>query len=270
MTANGAMPVQDRAIQRLALLRALSGIEQALKDRLVDRRVWLVTAGGMFVTLMLSLVQARTEAFDTMQLMARLLLALEVTLLLIAWVLAAGAASTPPRATRGLAGGVVLLLQFAVLLLPMLALHSYPELAREGIRVQLMLLQHGLLLLLCAMTTYHLLLGARLQFKLPGWAAGPLVLGLYALASYSFAGLSKDNPVFSRLNDLFYWNQLWLHLPDFPQLQTEYWTYLIPISWFAYYLLLLIGAAVVSLVFWLPAALIRDARETSGVFADRA
>lgn len=246
----------------------LPAIELALKLRLVDRRLWLLAACGLFVTLTLTLVQARTQGFDTLQLMSRLSLVVECTLLLSAWLLAAGSlqareAHRLPRRhlALGLSGGVVLLLQLAVQLLPLLYFHQYPELAEEGVRVPLMLLQRGLLLVLGILATYHVMLGLRLQLRLPAWVAGPAGLLLYAWASLSFTRLSQHSSAFGRLNDLFYWNQLWLHLPTFPKLQTDYWTHNIEGTWLGYYLLLAGGAALLTLVFWVPAAFRHDARE---------
>jgi hypothetical protein len=237
-----------------------------LRHSLFDRRVWLLSGCGIFVVLTLSLVQARTAAFDTLQLTARLMLVLETTLLLSAWLLAVSCIRERTAAVgltpRGIAGAIVLCLQFALMMLPLLVLHRYPDLLKEGINLPLMLLQQGVLLVPCLLIAYHLMLGTQIQLRFPAWLSGPLVLSLYAWASLTFTRMSQDSDVFRRLNDLFYWNQLWLHLPDFQQLQTDYWTHRIEGSWFVYYLLLLTGLTLLSLVFWLPAALIRDSRET--------
>jgi hypothetical protein len=199
------------------------------------------------------------------------MLAVEGTLLLTAWLCAADAvqggraAVRPlmrPRLTLGFAGGITLLITLAVELLPLLYFHQYPELAQDGVHVPLLLLQRGLLIALGALAAYHVMLGLSLQLRLPSWAGAPLTLALYGWATLGLIRLSQDNSAFGRLNDLYYWNQLPAHLPDFPLLQTERWTHNMEPQWLGYYLLLFAGAAAATLVLWVPAAVLRDSRET--------
>jgi hypothetical protein len=250
-------------------------VERALLQRLRYGLFWVIAGGGLYVTCTLALVQSRhPEAFQAHPLapVARVILVVEAVLVLTALLMAQLAsrpmhpASTalpePGHLAAALAGGVMLLLQFAVQTTPLLLLYWSPALAQKGLNLPLMMLQRGLVLCLCAVLAYHLLLALRLQLKLPMLVAFPVVLALYLWGTYGLVKLSLASAAAAQLNDVFYWNQLPLHLDFLPRLGTEHIVGKVEPQFLAYYLTLGLIACGATLILWVPAAVKMDARET--------
>jgi hypothetical protein len=250
-----------------------AALERALLQHLRCGLFWVVTACGLYVTLTLALLQTRhPEAFKEHPLspVSRVLLVVEgallVTALLMAQVASRPAAdgAGPPqrRLYSALAGGVMVLLQFALLITPLLVIYNSPELAAKGIAVPLMMLQRGVLLCMCALAAYHLLLALQLQLRLPAALAFAAVLALYLWGSYELVRLSLGSATFSQLNDVFYWNQLPLHIDTLPRLGTERIVDRIDQAHFGYYASLGLVGCIVTLLLWIPGAMRADSRET--------
>jgi hypothetical protein len=250
----------------------LAEIEQALKHRLKDRVFWLVAGMGLYLGLMLSLLATRfPEQVKTFDLLARIVVVVEATLVLLAiflaWQTAArwvnGPTAMHSRLSLGLSGLVVIPVVVLCILMTLLYFQQYADLAEQSIHVPVTLLQRVVLLTLVVVTQYNVLLALLLQLRLPAWTAIPAVLSLHLWISHSVSRLSHSNPSWHKLNDIFYWNQLWHHLPEFPNLATDRAIHNIGQPTLAIAITLLLVMAVLTSALWLPAAAKLDRRETA-------
>jgi len=267
-------PASPRRLSPLTILERTAGIQ------LSNRGLWLVFALGLYALLHLSYLQWHSSTalnapqFDTLELMALLMAVVEATLLLAALVLAC---ATPAVRTAwyrrhprirfsyiasGIAGAAILILFLVLLLVPVLYLHRYPELAEQaGMHIPLMMLQRALLVACALLISYNLMLFLHHVTRLPLWLAGILGIAAQGGLGYAAAYVSFTNKAYERLNDVFYYNQLWRYWDWFPKLQAEQVFHNIEMPYFGYYLGLAAIAAIFLTLLWLPRASTRTSAE---------
>jgi hypothetical protein len=267
-------PASPDRLGPLAILERTAGIQ------LSNRLLWLVFALGLYALLHLSYLQWHSSTalqapqFDTLELMALLMAVIEATLLLAALVLACATPATRTAWYRrhphihfsyiasGIAGAALLLLLLALLLAPVLFLHRYPELVTEaGMRIPLMMLQRALLVACTLLVSYNLMLLLHHVARLPLWLAGILGMAAQAGLGYATTSISYAHKDYERLNDVFYYNQLWRYFDWFPKLQARQVFHNIEMPYFGYYLGLAAIAAVFLMLLWLPRASTRTTTE---------
>jgi len=270
-------PASLRRMGPLAILERAAGIQ------LSNRWLWLIFALGLYALLHLSYLQWHSSTalqvpqFDTLELMALLMAVIEATLLLAALVLACATPATRTAWYRrhphirfsyiasGISGAAVLILILVLLLAPVLYLHRYPELVTEaGMRIPLMMLQRALLVACALLVSYNLMLLLHHVARLPLWLAGILGMAAQAGLGYAATYISYAYKDYERLNDVFYYNQLWRHFDWFPKLQAQQVFHNIEMPYFGYYVGLAAIAAVFLMLLWLPRASTRTAAEKLG------
>lgn len=211
----------------------LDTLERLLLIHLRNRFVWLATALSLVLILQLSSMQSRFRRFDTLSLMSHIGVAIEAGLLAVAII----CALATPRVRRAwyewaiprdagrfsyflsaIAGNLAVTLALLVLLIPVLWLHRYPELTaiEIPIRVPLMMLQRGALLLAAVLATHNVALMLRYYLRLAWWLAALLAIAFHIALGYGVTYLSYTTEAFRRLNDVFYYNQLWHYTDALP------------------------------------------------------
>ena len=254
-------------------------LERTAGIQLSNRFIWLVVAVGLYLILQLSYIQWQTGTklgnprFDTLELVSILLAVCEFTLLAVAVLITVGTSRTRqawyrkyPRErfswiAAGFGGILALIMVQAVLLVPILVLHRYPELIEAGIRIPLLVLQRVVLLNCVLIFSYNLILVLRHVLRLPWALAGIGGVACQVGTGYLVTALSAHNEGLARLNDLFIYNQLWHYFDRFPKLTSVALYHNIQMPYLAYYLGFGSIAALVSLVFWLPRASTLSTRE---------
>jgi hypothetical protein len=267
------MPDRER-MPALVVLERTAGIQ------LHNRFLWLVCALALYLIGQLSFVQWQTgrqlgmPRFDTLDLMSLLMAIIEGGLFLCALLLAL---STPQVrrswlarnsqqafsfVAAGVGGALILVLLLLVLLAPVLALHTYPELASEAMmHIPLMMLQRGMLVLSAVLIGYNFILLLRYVVRLPWWLAGMLGLAAYGAFGYSLTYASFHGKALERLNYVFYYNHLWKYFDWIPNLQLSSEFHNIQMPYYAYYLGAGAAAALVMMLLWIPGASIQGSRE---------
>lgn len=260
--ASTAGEAQAAASARIGFATA---IERCAGLTLRNRYFWLAFGCSLYLSAQLNYAQYKWNRFETLELVAHLLVVLEAGLLACALITAlslprmaeAWRARWPALrfspALAGLGGMLALLLPFALQLGPQLLLHSYPGLAKEGVSIPLLLLQRGTLLLYAVWISYSLTLTLRYTLRAPAWLCAIGGLGGHWGLAGGVTWLSLHGEALRRLNDLFYVNQLWRYWDGFPKLtrpevffnmQADYGDFL---GWGA------LLAAILTLL-WLPTA----------------
>ena len=257
-------------------LERLAGIQ------LANRFIWLVYALALYVLFQLSFIQWQSgtvfkhERFDTLQLAAHLMVTVEAALLLCAVLLAAGTPRVRQTwygrfpesrfnyAASGLAADLCLVLLLALLLLPLLAAHSYPQLVEQGYNMPLMFMQRSVMLVFVLLTSFNVMQLLVLYLRLPWWLAAAGGACVHLLLGYAVTYFSFTTETLRRLNDVFYYNQLWQFIDVFPKLAREevfanmqsggY-------AYFTYYSLAAIGMWLITTLLWLPRAAMATSRE---------
>lgn len=271
------MPSHDR-MPALAVLERTAGIQ------LHNRFLWLVCALALYLIAQLSFLQWQTGTqlgmprFDTLDLMSLLMAIIEGALLLCALLLALGT----PQARRswrarhpqqpfslvaaGVGGALILVLLLLIMLAPVLALHTYPDLAAEAqVRIPLMMLQRAMLVLCAVLIGYNFILLLRHMLRLPWWLAGILGLAAYWGLGYYVTYVSFHGRALERLNYVFYYNHLWQYFDWIPNLQLSAEFHNIQMPYYAYYLGAGAVAALVLMLLWIPSASILSAREKPAI-----
>jgi hypothetical protein len=260
----------------------LDSLERLTIIHLRNRFVWLAVILDLILIGQLSFMQARYQRFDTLQLLRHITVCLEAGLLAVAVICALATPrirqawyewAVPRDAGRfsyfgsALAGNLVVTLAMVILLLPVLWLHRYPELltAEQPVSIPLMMLQRAALLLAAVLLTHNVLLILRYYLRLP-WT----VCALFAIAFHIGVGLgvtylSYTTEIFHRLNDVFYYNQLWQYSDALPKgwLQRPDIFHNIEQPYFGYYFTALIIWALTMLLL-IPQAQKLTAREQTG------
>lgn len=270
-------PASPRRLGPLAILERAAGIQ------LSNRWLWLIFALGLYALLHLSYLQWHSSTalqapqFDTLELMALLMAVTEATLLLAALVLVCATPATRaawyrrhPRIrfsyiASGIGGAALIVLFLVLLLAPVLYLHRYPELATEaGMRIPLMMLQRALLVACALLISYNVMLLLQHVARLPLWLAGILGVTAHVGLGYAVAYVSFTSKAYERLNDVFYYNQLWRYFDWFPKLQARQVFHNIEMPYFGYYVGLAAIAAIFLMLLWLPRASTRTTAEKLG------
>lgn len=274
-TSTGEQIATGKQVQvaPLLLLERTAGIQ------LHNRFIWLALILALYLIAQLSFVQWHTGTnlgtprFDTMDLMAILLVIIEGCLLACALLLVVGTPGTRMAWYRrypavrfsyvasGIGGILILILLQSILLLPVLFLHRYPDLQLEGINIPLMLLQRSLLTGCVLSLSYSVMLLSRHVLRLPWWLAGIFGAVVQMIAGWSCTYLSFTNSVFIRLNDVFFYNQLWKYIDRFPRLDSKTIFHKIEMPYFGYYLGVGVIAALFALILWLPRASTLSSRD---------
>jgi len=141
-----------------------------------------------------------------------------------------------------------------ILLLPTLYLHRYPELsAAQDISIPLTLLQRFLLLFLAIQLCTNITLILRWFTALPRWLCALLALCGYWGLGYWMTWLSYVNDQFMRLNDVFFYNQLWKHIAGYPELMRDRVTLDINRDFISFFLWMFAAVSLTTLL-WLPRA----------------
>ncbi|MCH7472778.1 hypothetical protein IIA79_07500 [bacterium] len=251
----------------------LSAIERLAWIHLGNRFIWLAAGLAWYMIGQLSFVQWRSAVrlaeglqFDTLELMAHLTAAIEAGLLATALILALSTGRTREAWRRRfpgqpfsyiascLASTLVLLPVAGILLLPVIVLHRYPELAAEGVSIPLMMLQRVLLLVLAVLITYNVVTILRLPLGLPRWLSAMLGLAFHIGLGYYVTFLSFTTEAYARLNDVFYYNQLWRYMEGFPNLQRPQVFHNIEMPYYAYFAAAGAVLWMFTLLLWLPKA----------------
>jgi hypothetical protein len=274
MTEQQQQPVEAGAtMDQAEKLPLLATIERLAGWQLGNRFVWLVYAAVLYLLLALSFVQWQSSIqgmkprFDTLVLASNLMLVKEAGLITLALLFIsslpairnrwkathkAQAFSTPLYAISML---LAIILVDALWLAPTIALHSYPQLAQEGYLIPLMLLQRDAIqlsvLFICVNIAFIAVAYLRLPFHLAGLLALCAHVGLGLLLTYT----SVTHDWASRLNDVFYYNQLWQYIDGFPNWQrpqvfTNMQSAVQP--YFLYYLCIGYGLWLFTFLLWLP------------------
>jgi hypothetical protein len=251
-----------------------------LKLLLGNRIVWLAGGLALYFILQLSHIQYQSARevgnlrFEMFDLMAFLLLVIELGMMATLFIQLAAVNRTRqawyerlPRVrfnhlAWGIAGQLILFLLAGVLLLPLLFLHTYPELVEAaGIRVPMMVLQRLLIISGVLLIAYNIALILRFVLRFPGWLAGICGVFLHFLMGLGVTYLSHSAKPYERLGDVFFYNQLWKYFSGFPNLQNANMFHNIQMPWLAYYVGALTVVWVITLLLWMPAASIRTRRE---------
>jgi len=243
----GKLKSSADAIERLALLH------------LRNRFVWLTLGLALALIGQLSYMQYRFNRFDTLTLMSHITVVIEAALLAVAlicalatprireawyqWAISRDTASGSQAAGRfsyflsALAANLTITLALLVLLLPVIYLHRYPELLRaeHPVNVPLMMLQRSALLLAAVLVSYHVALMLRYYLRLPWWTAALGALAFHIALGYGITYLSFTTEAFRRLNDVFYYNQLWHYSDAIPKLERPEIFHNIEQPYFSYY-----------------------------------
>jgi hypothetical protein len=213
---------------------AFDALERLTLFQLRNRFVWLVVVLDLILVGQLSFMQARYQRFDTLALMSHITACIEAGLLAVALICALAtprireawyAWAVPRDAGRfsyfasALAGNLTVTLAMLVLLVPVLWLHRYPELltAEQPVSIPLMMLQRVALLLAAVLLTHNVLLILRYYLRLP-WTACAVIAGAFHIGvGLGVTYLSYSTELLLRLNDVFYYNQLWHYSEALPK-----------------------------------------------------
>ena len=257
------------------LAGAIEAIERCAALQLSNRFIWLVAVIWLFLAGYLTLLQWqsehfwKTEVFDTFQLVSFIMLLLETSLLACLLLVTL---STPQLVKRwysryanqpfsyalyGIAAVLSLALVFALLLIPFGALHSYPQMAAEGYSIPLMLLQRGLLVFVAVIISLNIVMLFRAYLRLPWWICGLLGIAWHIGLTFVIAKASFTTEQLRRLNDVFFYNQLWHYIDGFPNLQRPevFHNMQTPeVPYFTLYLVIGLLVCIVSYLLWLPRA----------------
>ena len=249
---------------------------------LSNRFVWLIFSCGLYLILQLSYIQWRSmkysaaTRFDTLELAALIMFILEVTLLFTA-VLTIGATeqhckawykrwpSSPFSYTlHGIAGFLCFYLFELLLLVPILLLHSYPQLTEQGYNLVVMFLQRAVLLGLIIQLFSSIILIMKYVLRIPSSFALISGIILYLVFGYTLIYISSSNEELSRLNDLYFYNQLWKYIEVIPNLQREavFTNMQAPgTPYFTYYTVASAVLWLLSIALWIPASVTWSNRE---------
>jgi hypothetical protein len=262
----------------------LSDIERMIVLQFNNRFIWLtlLLAGLMLAHLTIVQINALQglspygNGLSTFDLLASLMLIIESATLAVmllsilgedalrqAWLqrwptrrfnhVAAGMSSMPTQLVAAL-----------ILMLPTLYMHRYPELsAAQNISIPLTLLQRFLLLFLAIQLCTNLILILRWFTPLPRWLAALFGLCGYWALGYWMTVMSFTSERFMRLNDVFFYNQLWKHIDGYPDLMRSRVTLDINRDFLGFFMWMLLAVSITTLL-WLPrAALAGDKNQKS-------
>lgn len=256
-------------------------LDAMLKLLFGNRIMWLAGGMALYFILQLSHIQYQsardvgTLRFEMFELMAILLLIVELGMV-AAMLIQLSAFSRTREAwyqhlpnvrfnhiAWGIASQLIVCLLASILLVPLLFLHTYPELVEAaGIRVPMMVLQRLLIISGILFVAYNIALILRYVLRFPSWLAGMCGIILHFLMGLGVTYLSHSDKTYERLGDVFFYNQLWKYLSGFPNLQNANMFHNIQMPWLAYYVGALVVAWILTLALWAPAASIRTQRET--------
>jgi hypothetical protein len=267
---------------RTGIKGALDALERLTLLHLRNRFIWLVVLLDLILIGQLSVMQARYQRFDTLQLMSHITVCIEAGLLAVALICAlatprireAWYAWSVPRDGgpfsyfgSALAGNLTVTLAMLTLLLPVLWLHRYPELltAEHPISIPLMMLQRVALLLAAVLLTHNVLLILRYYLRVPWWLCAVLATAFHVGLGLGVTYLSYNRELLARLNDVFYYNQLWQYSDALPKgwLQRGELFHNIEQPYFGYYFTALVIWALTMLLL-IPQAQKLTERERAG------
>jgi len=229
-----------------------NAIERLAMFHLRNRFVWLVLVLALALIGQLSYMQLKFQRFDTLNLMSHLTVVIEAALVAIALICALATPRTREAwytwavlrdgghfsyFLSALAGNLTITCSLLLLLIPVLWLHRYPELLTtvHPISIPLMMLQRGALLLAAVLVTYHVTLILRYYLRVPWALCALLGLVFHVTLGYLVTYLSFTTVGFQRLNDVFYYNQLWHYSDSIPKLQRDEVFHNIEQPYFGYY-----------------------------------
>jgi hypothetical protein len=262
----GAPPAATR-------LGAMDALERIAAIQLSNRFIWLAAAMALLLIGQLSFVQLRIARFEHFTLMAYLTLIIELALLISALLIGAATPQTAAAWSRrygerpfsyalhGLATVMSLALVLLLLLAPVLYLHRYPALTTQGISTPLMMLQRGLLLFLACLTAFNVLMILRTYLRIPWGLAACLAAAFHVMLGYAVTYLSFVTEAMQRLNDVFYYGNLWSAIPGFPDLQREEVFHNMEMPFVGYYLAGGVGLWLFTYMLWAARAAALQPRE---------
>ncbi len=247
-------------------LSLFAQVEKLAALQFANRYLWLSVGLGIYMLGQLSWWQFKYMRFDTLELLGHLTGVLHACLIACALILALATPATALAWARrypgqpfsfvanGLSAPLVLTPLYLVLVLPLLILHRYPDLAHAaGVSIPLMLLQRGLLLVCMCVVLYNLVLTLHHNLRWAWTLCAGLALAGYVWLCYYLTWLSYTTEFWRRINDLFYINQLWRYMPNFPNLQRPEVFHNMQ-QMFLPYLFSAVVLGVLSTLLWLPRA----------------
>jgi len=255
-------------------LGALDALERIAAIQLSNRFIWLAAVMALLLIGQLSFVQLRTARFEHFTLMAYLTLIIEVALLASALLIGAATPRTAAAwskrysahpfsyALHGLATVLSLALVLVLLLAPVLYLHRYPALTAQGIITPLMMLQRGSLLFLACLTAFNVLMILRVHLRTPWGLAACLAGAFHVALGYTVTYLSFVTEAMRRLNDVFYYGNLWSAIPGIPDLQRKEVFHNMEMPYISYYLAGGAGLWLLTYMLWAARAAALQPRET--------
>jgi hypothetical protein len=267
-------PKADAEPSAVAKLPPAEAVERIAAWLLGNRFVWLAFSCCLFLLLALSFIQwqsgqAMKPRFDTMVLLANLMVVKEAGLLVIAMLLLGSLPGIQQRWQQHFPGLRFSLPLFAVafmlttvladalLLTPLLVLHSYPQLAQEGLHVPLTLLQRDILQLVLLFVAVNCAFIVVLYTRLPSALTALFTPLLYCCGGLLLAYASTVQPWAWRLNDVFFYNQLWQYIDGFPNWERPEVYHNIQggaTPYLLYYFTVGVGVAAVTFLLWTPRA----------------
>jgi hypothetical protein len=245
--------------------------ETFVKQMLANRYLWLVFGCALYVNAQLTFIQWSTarhgaEQFDTLELMAHLLVVIESATVLISMLLLGAARAVVagwqecypsvkfPYLAYSCAIQIVIALHVLVQVVLLMYPHNYPQLRAEGIIIPLMLLQRAVLIYLVLTISLQIGWISRFYLRVP-WSIAAICLLLAQVAfGYTITLQSLSRGYLTRLNSVFYYGYLPRYLPDFPDLRQANLFHNIQQPYFGAYLLIGISTAVILCGLWLPRA----------------
>jgi len=258
---------------------ALTILERTAGIQLSNRFIWLVFSAALYLIGQLTYVQWQTgqgghPRFDTLDLMSLIMAMIEAALVLTALMVALGTERTrqawykrfPQQPFSYLAAGIggclVVWLVLALLLVPVLYFHRYPELVSEAqVSIPLMMLQRSLLVSCAVLISYNFLLMLHYVLRFPWWLAGLLGLAAHVALGFAVSYFSYHMLTLERLNYVFYYNHLWKYTDLVPMIQLSVEYHNVEMPYFAYFLGAGSIAAIVIMLLWLPRASTLSAKE---------
>lgn len=270
---DAAKPADATRGQEARPLSVGSQIEKLIVLNATNRFIWLVFILTGLLLLQLSLLQRNTTRFDTMELVAILMAVLEVAAVLILMLLLGGTPQTqaawrkrhPATPFSYIANAIAAMLLCVVLiyilLVPLMIAHQYPDLIEKGIHIPLTMIQRVSLFLGAVLIAGNLACILRFYARLPWRLAALLGLVCHVVIGYLVILGSTQFEAMRRLNDVFYYNQLWHYTDLVPNLQNPQVFHNIEQTYTSLYIFVAATAWLVTFLLWVPKASLDAARE---------
>lgn len=266
-------PVAGGDVAESRPLSIVAQIEKLIVLNAGNRFIWLVFVLAALLLLQLSLLQRNTLRFDTMDLVA-ILMAIVEGAAVITLMLMLGATNgtrqlwgnrqpaTPFSYIANAVAAMLLCVVLAfILLVPLVFAHQYPELIEEGIRVPLTMIQRLCLILGAVLVAGNIACILRFYARLPWALAAVLGVAAHLCIGYLLVVGSTQYESLRRLNDVFYYNQLWHYFDWVPKLQNPQVFHNIQQAHTSLYIIAAAAAWVVTFLLWAPRASLDAARE---------